>query len=71
MTYKQAKKIIASEEVVSIDEYAEAVMIIRAKEENKKKKSADPRKAHREWLLRNKERTDLKNEIRKYWRNSS
>lgn len=72
MTPKKAKEILESEESVSIEEVAEARAILRKKMEKDKPK--DPRnslKAHQAWRRRNKEITELKNEIRKYWEKSS
>lgn len=70
MTTKQAKRILDSEEVVSVEEIAEAQAVL-AKREKPRTNPANSLKAHQEWLRRNKEQTDLKTEARKYWRQSS
>lgn len=73
MTPKKAREILDSDDVVSIEEIAEAREVI-AKLESKKKKSTNPRSsllAHQQWLRRNKEITDLRNEAKKYWQSST
>lgn len=72
MTYKKAKEIVDTDDV-SIEEYAEALAVIQAKEAklNKVKNPKASQKAHQAWLLRNKEQTELKNDLKKYWPKSS
>lgn len=70
MSPKKARKILDSEETVSVEEIAEAQKVLF----KRKKKITDPRnslKAHQEWLRKNKEQTQLRNEIRKYWKQNS
>ena len=72
MTPKKAREILESEESVSIEEIAEARSVLRKKmEKNKPKDPRNSLRAHQAWRRRNKEITDLKNEIRKYWGESS
>ena len=69
MTPKKARAILESEESSSIEEIAEAHEVLRKKAT--KTKSTDPRNsllAYERWRQRNKVITDLKNEIRKYWK---
>ena len=69
MTLRKALEIIDSEDVVSIDEILEAHAVI----ESHKKQVKDPensRRAYYKLLMRRKEESDLRNEIRKYWKTS-
>jgi hypothetical protein len=73
MNYKKAKQILESEEIVTIEEYTEALEVVRTKEEKltKPKNHQTALKAHQAWLKRNKEQTEFNNQIRKYWRKPS
>lgn len=69
MTLRKALEIIESEDVVSVEEILEAHAVI----ESHKKPIKDPensRRAYHKLLMRRKEESDLRNEIRKYWKTS-
>jgi len=69
MTLRKARQILESEDVVSMEYIAEALVVL-AKKERKKKTPSDPansHKAYHAWRRRNKETTELRDEIRKYW----
>lgn len=72
MTPRKARAILDSEESMSVEEVAEAHAVLRKKaEKNKPKDPLNSLRAHQAWRRRNKEVTDLKNEIRRYWPKSS
>lgn len=72
MTPREAKAILDSNGVVSVEEIAEAQAILQKQEDkNKKTNPENSRRAYREWQRRNKEMTELRNEIRKYWSKKS
>jgi len=68
MTYKQAKQIIESEDI-SIEKLREAQIVVQNHEKTKKKdlRSDASMIAYKKWMRKNKETTELKNEIKKYW----
>lgn len=72
MTPRRARRILETDEEVSIEEYAEALSVMAKRRDNKKITNPEnSHRAHQKWLQGNREQTELRREIRKYWGKSS
>lgn len=72
MNIKDAIDILSSEDNdISIDNIVEAIALIEQYDNRKRKKlSSKNYENHTAWMKRNKELSDLRDEIKKYWKPS-